>query len=50
MRKGLSILLVFLFLLAAALPGFAESGFEEEEIDIEDLDDLPSEVELGDPL
>ena len=35
MRKGLSILLVFLFLLAAVVPGIAEGGFEEEEIDIE---------------
>ena len=50
MRKGLSILLVFLLLLPAVVPGIAESGFEEEEIDIEDLDALPETVDIGDPL
>ena len=50
MRKGLSILLVFLLLLPAVVPGIAESGFEEEEIDIEDLDALPEAVDIGDPL
>ncbi len=50
MRKGLSILLAFLLLLPAVVPGIAESGFEEEEIDIEDLDALPETVDIGDPL
>ena len=50
MKKGLSILLALLLLLPAVIPGIAEGGFEEEEIDIEDLDDLPEAVDIGDPL
>ena len=49
MRKGLSLLLAFL-LLGAALPGIASAAFEEEELDVEELDGLPESVDLGDPL
>ena len=52
MKRMICMLLVFLLLLAAAVPGtgIAEGVFEEEEIDIEDLEELPETVDIGDPL
>ena len=50
MKKWLSCMLVFLLLAAGMLPGTAGAGFEEEEIDIEDLDALPEAGETGSPL
>ena len=44
------MLLAFLLLICAAVPGSAEGGFTEEEIDIEDLEDLPETADIGDPL
>ena len=50
MRKRLSILMVLLLLPAFFVPGRAEDGFAEEDIDIEDLDSLPETADIGDPL
>ena len=50
MNRRISILLVILLLWCIAVPGTAEGGFEEEEIDIFDLEDLPETVMAGDEL
>ena len=50
MKRRISMLLAILLLWCIAMPGTAEGGFEEEEIDIFDLEDLPETVMAGDEL
>ena len=50
MKRRISMLLVILLFLGIAVPGIAEGGFEEEEIDIFDLEELPETVIAGDEL
>ena len=51
MKKRLTgALLALLLLFAASVPGTAEDGFAEEEIDIEDLESFPEAADIGDPL
>ena len=50
MKRVIWLLLAVLLLAGTVVCGTAEGGFEEEEIDIEDLEALPETVETGDPL
>ena len=50
MKRVIWLLLAVLLLAGAVVCGTAEGGFEEEEIDIEDLEALPETVDTGDPL
>ena len=50
MKRRISMLLVVLLLWCIAMPGTAEGGFEEEEIDIFDLEEMSETVAAGDPL
>ena len=50
MKRRIRMLLVLLLLWCIAVPGAAEGGFEEEEIDILDLEELPETVMSGDEL
>ena len=50
MKRRISMLLVVLLLWCIAMTGTAEGGFEEEEIDIFDLEEMSETVAAGDPL
>ena len=50
MKRRISMLLVVLLLWCIAMTGNAEGGFEEEEIDIFDLEEMSETVAAGDPL
>ena len=50
MKRVIWLLLAVLLLAGTVVCGTAEGGFEEEEIDIEDLEALTETVETGDPL
>ena len=50
MKRVIWLLLAVLLLAGTVVCGTAEGGFEEEEIDIEDLEALPETVDTGDPL
>ena len=50
MKRRISTLLAILLLWCIAMPGTAEGGFEEEEIDIFDLEEMSETVAAGDPL
>lgn len=50
MKRRISMLLVVLLLWCIAMTGSAEGGFEEEEIDIFDLEEMSETVAAGDPL
>ena len=50
MKRRISMLLAILLFWCIAMPGTAEGGFEEEEIDIFDLDEMPETVMGGDTL
>ena len=50
MKRRISTLLAILLLWCIAMPGTSEGGFEEEEIDIFDLEEMSETVAAGDPL
>ena len=50
MKRRISMLLAVLLLWCIAVPGTAEGGFEEEEIDIFDLEEMSETVAASDPL
>ena len=50
MKRRISMLLAVLMFWCIVMPGTAEGGFEEEEIDIFDLEEMSETVAVGDPL
>ena len=50
MKRRISMLLAVLMFWCIVMPGTAEGGFEEEEIDIFDLEEMSETVAAGDPL
>ena len=50
MKRRISMLLAVLLLWCIAVPGTAEGGFEEEEIDIFDLEEMSETAAANDPL
>ena len=50
MKRRISMLLAVLMFWCIVMPGTAEGGFEEEEIDIFDLEGMSETVAVGDPL